>query len=197
MLLSTKGTVTSHPKTPRERGYLASICGTLLSSKGAVALGRACDAGRPRGDSQRYPRGRSPVKSARRRTRPKRVDVGVVAPRRTGLIVALRAIVVRVFRARKYDYTRRRGTGQIHNRAFAVIWLTPRRWPLPGSCGLCGARGSGREAGLSTRGAPRHPQLSHCSHTPHLPRWCAVPGHCSSQAPTARAGPRCSVEARR
>ena len=35
------------------------------------------------------------------------VDVGVVAPRRTGLIVALRAIVVRVFRARKYDYTPR------------------------------------------------------------------------------------------
>ena len=51
--------------------------------------------------------------------------MGVVAPRRTGLIVALRAIVVRVFRARKYDYTQIHRGGQIQDSHSGVIWVTP------------------------------------------------------------------------
>jgi len=54
------------------------------------------------------------------------VDVGVVAPRRSGLIDARRAVVVRGFRTRKYDYTRVPRRGQIEISRFGVIWLTPR-----------------------------------------------------------------------
>ena len=57
---------------------------------------------------------------------PDRIDVGVVAPRRTGLTVALGAIVVRVFRARKIDYTPIQGGGQIQDSHSGVIWVTPR-----------------------------------------------------------------------
>ena len=54
------------------------------------------------------------------------VDVGVVAPRRSGLIDARGAVDVRGFRTRKTDYTPAPGPGQIQDSRFGVIWLTPR-----------------------------------------------------------------------